>query len=116
MSLLTRVAAGSFRPLKGKVFVTELEKGVRLTRGGIILTDDNGSERGIRARWAKVYAVGPDVQDITVGEWVLIEHGRWTERLTLELDDGAVEVWGIDFPKAVLVAMDTDPRLEEISL
>ena len=113
MSRLTRIKASSFRPLKNFVFVTEMDEGARLTRGGIIIPDDNGTDRGIHARWARVHLVGPNVTDIQVGDWVLIEHGRWTERMTLELADGDTEVWQIDYPNAVLVVSDTDPREEQ---
>lgn len=65
-------------PVKGHVLVINMEKGERVSRGGIIITDDNGKDRGIRPRWAQIYKVGKDVTDMSPGEWILIEHGRWT--------------------------------------
>ena len=50
------------RPLHNKILLTNLERGERTTKGGIIIADDSkitARERGIRARWAEVYAVGP---------------------------------------------------------
>jgi len=41
------------KALKGKVLVTDLERGSRVLRG-IILPDDNGKSEGIRPRWGKV--------------------------------------------------------------
>jgi co-chaperonin GroES (HSP10) len=105
----TRVKAQGFRPYKGKVFVTDIERGETVTKSGIIITDDNMTNRGIRARWARVWAVGDDVEDIKVGEWILVEHGRWTNRITIELDGEEVDLWRVDWPDAVLVASDERP-------
>lgn len=90
---------------KGKVLVTELEYGERKTAGGIVLTNDDGKLRGIRSRWAKVYAVGEDITDIKEGEWILIEHGRWSR--TIEVD--GVKLNLVDYPKSVLCAAPEKP-------
>jgi hypothetical protein len=105
-----RITATSFRPIKENVFVTDLDSGPHLTAGGIIIPDDNGMERGIRPRWGRVWAVGPEVQGVEVGEWVFVEHGRWTLSIDLDLPDGVVRVWKVDWPEAVLLAAKTDPR------
>lgn len=98
----------TFTPLKGKIFVTDLEEGMKLTRGGIILPDDNMKDNGIRPRWGKVWAVGPDIDNVKPGEWVLVEHGRWTLRIPLEFDDtGRVDVWMIE-PAAIIVVVESD--------
>lgn len=110
MSLKSRVVVGEFRPLKNNVFVTDLESGPQMTRGGIIVPDDNMKDRGIRSRWAKVFAIGPEVEGVQVGDWVLVEHGRWTPGIDMEFPDGTVRVWRIDWPDAVLMASEDDPR------
>jgi hypothetical protein len=101
------VKVKSFKPLKGKIFVTELDEGVHRTRAGIIIQDDIGSANlGIRARWGKVAYVGEDVDSVTPGEWVLIAHGRWTQRVKLDIEDeGPRDIWMVD-PEAILVASD----------
>lgn len=100
-----------FKPTRGKIFVTGIEQGMQKTKGGIILNDDNFKDHGIRPRWCQVYAIGEGVEDITVGEWILVEHGRWTLRLSLELDSGPVDVWMVD-PKAMLLASTNNPANE----
>jgi hypothetical protein len=35
-------------------------------------------DQGIVPRWARVYSVGPEQEDIKVGQYVLVSHGRWT--------------------------------------
>ena len=56
------------RPLKNAVIVSDMEFTERLSRGGLILPSDNGKSTGIRPRWGKVYAVGPEQKDVLVGQ------------------------------------------------
>ena len=77
---------GDITPLKNKVLVKTIEKGQQITKGGIIIPDDDGKDRGIRPRWAEVYRVGEGIDFVQEGQWVLIEHGRWSKGFTL--DDG----------------------------
>ena len=105
------VAAEKLIPIKDRVFVTDMESGERVTRGGIIITDDDGKERGIRDRWARVFAVGPDAaDDLKKGDWILVAHGRWTPGVDLETSNGTVRVWLVEYPESVLVVSDEDPR------
>ena len=98
------------KALKGKVLVTDLERGSRLI-GGIIIPDDNGKSEGIRPRWGRVYSVGEDITDITAGQWILIENGRWTRMLKVKEDDGSyTQLWGVEWPKSVMLVSDTDPE------
>jgi co-chaperonin GroES (HSP10) len=100
----------NIKAMKGKVLVTNLERGSRLVHG-IIIPDDNGKSEGIRPRWGQVYSVGEDITDITAGQWILIEHGRWTRMLKIKQDDGShVQLWGVEWPKAVSLVSDTDPE------
>lgn len=98
------------RALKGKVLVTDLERGSRII-GGIIIPDDNGKSEGIRPRWGRVYSVGEDITDISVGQWILIENGRWTRMLKVKEEDGTeTQLWGVEWPKSVMLVSDTDPE------
>ena len=74
----------SLRPLRSTVIVTNLERGERLSESGIIIPDDDGKDSGIRARWAQVYAIGPEQKDVEVGQWILMQHGRWTRGVDLK--------------------------------
>jgi co-chaperonin GroES (HSP10) len=99
------------KALKGKVLVTDLERGSRMI-GGIIIPDDNGKSEGIRPRWGKVYSVGEDITEITPGQWILIENGRWTRMLEVqEEEDGPkTKVWGVEWPQSVMLVSDEDPE------
>ena len=88
---ITPKIKGNLRPIKNRVIVSDMHFGEQVTRGGIILTNDDGNTRGIYPRWAKVYAKGPENTDpYEVGHWILVEHGRWTRGV--ELDDGNEEL------------------------
>ena len=81
----------------------------RISNGGIVLLNDNGKSSGIRPRWGRVYAVGPEQQDVRVGEWILVAHGRWTRGLDIEDDAGKRTIRKID-PKDILMSADERPQ------
>ena len=72
------------KPLKKRVLVSDMQFGATKSKGGIILLDDDGTEAGIHPRWAKVYAVGDQQNDVTVGQWLLVAHGRWSRALKVK--------------------------------
>jgi len=109
--LKTRVKANSVRPLHNRVIVTGMEFGERTTDGGIIITSDDGKDRGIKPRWGKVYAKGPENNDpYDVGDYILIEHGRWTRGYDLEGPDGNVETLRTVEAESVLLWSDEVPK------
>ena len=74
------------RPLKNKILIYNLEKGLRTLSSGIVLLNDDGKQHGIRARWAQIYEVGPEIDYLEKDQWVLMEHGRWSRGI--EIEDG----------------------------
>ena len=80
------------KPLKKRVLVSDMHFGETKTKGGIILTDDDGSESGIHPRWGKVYAIGDQQEDVKVGEWVMVSHGRWSRGFKVKKDGVELEV------------------------
>ena len=96
-------------PIHDKVIVTDLERGEKKTKAGIIMLDDStvaAGERGIRPRWARVYAVGPEQKDVKVGEWILLEHGRWTlgQDLTEKEGEQPIRIWLADHDAILAVS------------
>lgn len=79
----------AIHPLTDSIIVSDMVFDERITSGGIVLLNDDMKSAGIRPRWAKVYAVGPEQKDIQVGQYILISHGRWTRGI--KIDDGAGE-------------------------
>lgn len=103
---------GDLTPLRDHILVVNMEKGETITKSGLIIMDDNGKDRGIRPRWAQVYKVGANVDYVSPGEWVLLEHGRWTYGIELELpeaDEGEVFYVQRADPNGILLVSDEYP-------
>jgi co-chaperonin GroES (HSP10) len=103
------VVKGKLTPIKGRILVTGMEFGEEVTKSGIILKSDDGKTQGIKPRWGQVWAIGEGVTDVSIGEWICVEHGRWTRRFEIEQDDGSIlKVHGVD-PKAIMMSCDEKP-------
>ena len=102
------------RPLKDSVIVSDMIFDVRISTGGIIIPNDNGKSTGIRPRWGQVYAVGPDQQDVSPGQWVCVEHGRWTRGIDIEDESGKITVRRVD-PKDIMMVSDQQPNDDTFS-
>jgi co-chaperonin GroES (HSP10) len=96
-------------PLKKRVLVAHMHFGETKTKGGIILNDDDGTQSGIHPRWAKVYAVGDQQEDVTVGQWVMVAHGRWSRALKVKKNGTELEVRMID-ENDILLVSDDEPE------
>ncbi len=84
---------GDLKPVGNRVLVSDMHFGEQKTKAGLIVLDDDGTSRGIYPRWGKVYAKGPKNQeDYSVGEWVLVEHGRWTRGCKIDNGDKEIEL------------------------
>ena len=97
------------KPLKKRVLVSDMQFGATKSKGGIILLDDDGTEAGIHPRWAKVYAVGDQQDDVKVGQWLLIAHGRWSRAFKVKKDGVELEVRMID-ENDILLVSDEEPE------
>ena len=83
---------GNLTAVGNRVLVSDMHFGEQKTKGGIILGDDDGNVRGIYPRWGKVHSKGPRNKDpYEIGQWVLIEHGRWTRGVTMT-NEGEEEI------------------------
>ena len=102
------------RPLDNTVIVEDMAFSERQLSSGIVLLNDNGTTAGIRPRWGRVYATGPNQRDVTVGQWICVAHGRWTRGIDIE--DGQTEhkrtIRKID-PKDILLVADGDERPQD---
>jgi len=111
---INTIKANSVRAIGNRVLVTDMYFGEQKTAGGIIIGDDDGKTRGIYPRWAKVYSKGPDNKDeYNVGDWILVEHGRWTRGLKIELDIGEVEVRMVE-AESILAMSEEKPDSVQI--
>ena len=96
-------------PLKKRILVSHMQFGETKSKGGIILMDDDGSAGGIHPRWAKVYAIGNQQDDVKVGQWLMVAHGRWSRAFKVRKDGVELEVRMID-ENDILLVSDDEPE------
>jgi hypothetical protein len=108
------IKVDSLRALNDHVLVADMNFSERKLSSGIYLLNDDGRGAGIRPRWAQVYATGPEQQDITVGQWILVAHGRWTRGVTIEDESGEVTIRRVD-PTDILLLSETEPSDDSLS-
>lgn len=102
------IRGGDVTPLRNNIMVYGMNFGERTTAAGIVLPGDDGRERGVRPRWAKVYSVGPKQKDVVPGDWVLVAHGRWTRAFKFEIDGKMEDLRAVD-PADVLGSQTEAP-------
>jgi co-chaperonin GroES (HSP10) len=100
---------GKIIPIRDNILVTDMYFDTRISDGGFVLPSDDGKSEGIRHRWGRVWAIGPEQKDVQVGEWILLEHGRWTRGVTVELEDGSEIIIRRADINAILMVTDEDP-------
>ena len=100
---------GNIKPLHDSIIVTDMDFNDRKLASGILLLGDDGKTDGIRPRWSKIYAIGPEQQDVKLGQWILVEHGRWSRGLKIVKDGEEFVIRRVD-PKAILFVSDEEPE------
>ena len=101
--MITRVE-GIFKPLRDGILVRNMDFGEQKTASGLIVLSDDGKTGGIHPRWGEVIAVGNEQEDVSVGQYVMVAHGRWSRGF--ELNGETVRT--VD-PKDVLGIQDEEP-------
>lgn len=91
-------------PLHDAVIVSDMEFTERKSSAGLFIPGDDMKSSGIRPRWGRVYAVGPEQKDIMVGQYVLIAHGRWTRGIKIEDSNGERIIRKVDNNDILLVS------------
>jgi len=98
------VAIEDLKLLSDKVLVKAMEFGSRKTTGGIFLKDDEMTVIGARPRMCRVLAVGPKITDIKVGQYLVVEHARWTRGWEMTESGEKIIVRMIDNKDVLLVS------------
>ena len=98
------------RALSKDILVVDMDMGDMITSSGIVIQSDNGKAHGVKPRWAKVYKVGSEVDiDVKVGQWVLIEHGRWTRKINIDDGEGVKDFQKVEI-KSIMAVADERPN------
>jgi len=101
------------KAIRDHVIVADMDFGEQKTSSGIILKSDDGKVHGIKSRWGKVYAVGPEQDDVKVGQWVLVEHGRWTRGMEIDDGDGVKTIRKVE-TSSMLAVSDEPPTSDDL--
>lgn len=76
----------AIRAIRDHILVTDMNFEERFTDTGLWIPPDDKTDAGIRPRWARVVAVGSEQNDVEVGQWIMVAHGRWTRGVELNGD------------------------------
>lgn len=101
------------RAIHDHVIVSDMNFDEMKTAAGIVIRSDNAKAHGVKPRWGKVYAVGPKQKDVKVGQWVLVEHGRWTRAVKINDGTGDKTIHRIDI-NGMLAISDEPPAPEDL--
>lgn len=105
----------SIKALHDHVIVTDMHFGETTTSAGIVLRDDDGQAHGVKPRWARVYTVGPEQHDVNPGEWILIEHGRWSRKIHVLTAEGEQYIQRVD-PTGIIGVSNVPPTADDVTV
>jgi hypothetical protein len=103
------------RAIHDDVIVTNMDFGELKLKSGIVLRSDDGQNHGIKARWGQVYKTGPEQKDVKEGQWILVEHGRWTRKIKINDGESEKEIQKVDV-KCILAVSDDAPSAADIMI
>ncbi len=97
------------RPLPQDILIYNMDMGEQTTKSGIVIQSDDGKAHGVKPRWAQVYKVGNKCEvDLKPGQWILIEHGRWTRKIKIDDGESIKEVQKVEVA-SILAVTDEQP-------
>jgi len=105
------VVKGNLKPIKDNILITDMNFEEQRTASGIVVLSDDGKSEGIKPRWGRVWAIGPEQHDVEIGDWILIEHGRWTRSVQIEREDGEIiKIRRVDTNCIIMTSKEAPPN------
>jgi hypothetical protein len=96
------------KPLANRVLAELMGLEQKVTASGIIIQGENGKDRGIRPRWARVRLVGEGIDWVKPGQYVLVAHGRWSRQFNCEHEGEKMKLVHLDNNECLIVT-DEEP-------
>jgi len=96
------------RAIHNDVIISDMDFGEIKTTSGIVIRSDDGQSHGIKPRWGRVYKVGPEQKDVKEGQWILVEHGRWSRKVKINDGDSEKEIQKVEV-ESILAVSDERP-------
>ena len=110
-----KITKEKFHPIGEHIVVTGMKFTERISRGGIIILNDDMKSSGIRPRWCQIYKLGPDYKgELVEGQYILVSHGRWTRGIDVEDESGKQTLRRVD-PNDILLVSDVPMEDETFS-
>jgi co-chaperonin GroES (HSP10) len=103
------------RPLRERILAELLGLDERVTASGIVIAGENGKDRGVRPRWAKVHLVGEGIDWVKPGQYLLVAHGRWSRQFEAEHNGEKLKLVHLD-NKECLIVCDELPNDDYIGV
>ena len=102
------------RAIRDNILCINADFGDYVSEAGLIIKSNIKDSQGITPRWMQVFEIGPEINWLQSGQWVLVEYGRWTESIEMQddrfdTDDNKMDVWKVD-PKGCLAVADEKPN------
>lgn len=109
---MSAIIQGDLKATSSRILVTDMEFGEQKTDSGIVIASDDGKTRGIYPRWAKVSDIGSDVDcEFKAGDWICIEHGRWTRAVKANGTDGVKDYRMVDADAVIMFSHEKPKSL-----
>lgn len=110
-----KITKDKFTPIGEHIVVTDMKFDIRISKGGIIIPNDDMKSEGIRPRWCRIYKLGPKYNgDLKEGQYILVSHGRWTRGIDVEDESGKLTLRRVD-PNDILLVSDEKMEDETFS-
>ena len=102
------------KAIRDNILCINADFGDYISEAGLIIKSNIKDSQGITPRWMQVFEIGPEINWLQSGQWVLVEYGRWTESIEMQddrfsTDDNKMDVWKVD-PKGCLAVADEKPN------
>jgi co-chaperonin GroES (HSP10) len=107
---MSKVKISQIRPVQAHILVRDMNFAEQMTQSGIYIPSDDGKSEGVKPRWCRVFAIGPEQTNVKVGDWIFVEHGRWTRGLEIEDEDGQKCVIHRVDENGIMMASDERPK------
>ena len=105
---------GKLRPLHDTVLISDMSFEEQTTASGIVIRSDDGKSHGVKSRWGRVWAIGPEQTEVKIGEWIYVEHGRWTRGIKVEDNGKEIVIRKVD-TDSILLQTDEKPNDDTFS-
>lgn len=100
----------ALNPIRDKIVGKMIDSyGLKKTAGGVLMPDEDATTNAIRPRWFEVTHVGADNRDVKVGDYVLVEHGRWGRGMDLEKTSKKADLYFHIDGESILGVADENP-------